>query len=455
MFKKYVCVTLVTMFGVFCLNSIASGDEMASLKKQMAAMQKQMAEQARQMDRMQKKIGELEANKPAESPVAAVTQPAKPADNDLRVYWKNGIRMETADDKFNLKIGGRVMVDTAGMWEDTAVKNAFGALNANAEFRRARFYMSGDIYEDFVYKLQVDFASGDVGLRDAYIGVKDIPYLGQIRVGQYTEPISLENMTSSNYITFMERDMPEDILCPHRNDGISFNNTMFDERATLSVGAFMDADDHGLVTSNEVNFTGRVTALPWYEEDGAKLLHLGAAYSFRNVKETQYAGDPEAHLAPDFLDTGVIAVDHVNLVGLEAALIYGPFSVQGEFLESFVDQKDGPSNTHFEGAYLQASYFLTGEHRNYDTAVAEFGGIAPKRNFSIKDWSPGAWEVAARYSYLDLNDDNIKVGILSDVTLGINWYLNPNMRVMLNYVHAHSNGKGNADIAMMRFQVNY
>ncbi|MBU1783907.1 MAG: porin [Candidatus Omnitrophica bacterium] len=458
MSKKIICTVLVVIFNIFCVNSVAFGDELTDLKKQIVEMQRQMGEAARQMKLMRKKIEEMELRKVAEVPSETPAQPAKPAGDDLRVYWKNGLHFKSLDDKFNLRIGGRFFLDTARMWEQAAVKDAFGDLNADVEVRRLRVYLSGDIYEDYIYKLQVDFAGGNAALRDAYIGMKNIPYFGQVRVGQFTESISIENLTSSNYITFMERDMPEEILCPHRNDGIEFSTTLFDDRATLSAGAFLDADGYGLVTSHEPNFTGRFTILPWYEEDGAKLLHLGAAYSFRNAKEAHYAGNPEAHLAPDFVDTGVIPVDHVNLIGLEAVLIHGPFSVQGEFLESIVDQRDGPSSTHFEGAYVQASYFLTGEHRNYRTngeVKAVFGGITPKRDFSVKGWAPGAWEVATRYSYLDLNDDNIKGGILSDVTLGVNWYLNPNMRIMMNYVHAHANGKGNADIGMMRFQINY
>jgi len=452
--KVSLTASVLICLSFFFLRNIHA-DEISDMKTQLKAMQQAMDEQARQMKIMQGKIDKMEVDRLAAGQTVSAPETPPPSSVPLKAYWKNGLYLQSPDENFDMKIGGRLMLDGAVMREDAAVKDAFGDLNADVEVRRLRLYVSGDIHKDYIYKLQLDFAGGNAALRDAYIGMQNVPYLGTIRVGQYTEPISLENLTSSNYITFMERDLPQEALVPHRNDGISFLSNLFNERATLSAGAFLNADDYGRVTSPNVNLTGRFTALPWYEENGAKLLHLGVAYSYRSAKEARYHGNPEAHLVPDFVDTGTIAVDHVNIIGLESALIYGPFSLQGEFIENFVDETEGPSNTHFEGAYIQASYFLTGEHRNYEKDIAQFSGVKLLKNFSIKDRTFGAFEIAARYSYTDLDDNDIKGGILNNTTLGINWYLNPNMRVMINYVHAHPNGKGNADIGMMRFQLNF
>ena len=81
--------------------------------------------------------------------------------------------------------------------------------------------------------------------------------------------------------------------------------------------------------------------------------------------------------------------------------------------------------------------------------------VKPKNNFDIQAGDWGAWQLAARYSYLDLTDEGIRGGILSDITAGMNWYLFPNTRAMFNYVYAHLNGVGDTNIAEMRFQVTF
>ena len=125
--------------------------------------------------------------------------------------------------------------------------------------------------------------------------------------------------------------------------------------------------------------------------------------------------------------------------------------LQGEYIHAFVNRKEG-SDLKFNSFYVQGSYILTGEHRNYETDVAEFGRIRPKRNFG-EAGGMGAWEAALRYSYLDLNDDDIRGGRVSDLTAGLNWYLNPNVRVSWNYVYSDAQDSGFINIFQMRLQV--
>ena len=154
-----------------------------------------------------------------------------------------------------------------------------------------------------------------------------------------------------------------------------------------------------------------------------------------------------------FMDTGAFAGDRVDLVGLEAAWVNGPLSVQSEYMKAYAD-RTGASDVDFDGYYVQASYFLTGEHRNYKTSEGAFSRIKPKKNYG-KEGGLGAWEVAARYSGLDLNDSDIAGGRLNDITTGLNWYLNPNTRIMWNYVYADKNDVGQADMLMMRLQFDF
>jgi phosphate-selective porin OprO/OprP len=125
--------------------------------------------------------------------------------------------------------------------------------------------------------------------------------------------------------------------------------------------------------------------------------------------------------------------------------------------------RDTGGNLSFSGFYAFASYFITGESRAYIPSEASFGRVKPKNNFGLKSGSgPGAWEVALRYSYVDLNDEDVQGGEENNVTAGLNWYLNPNVRIAFNYIFAHvedSNAgtrflkEGDTNIFQTRFQI--
>ena len=124
-----------------------------------------------------------------------------------------------------------------------------------------------------------------------------------------------------------------------------------------------------------------------------------------------------------------------------------------------------PADLYFNTAYLMASYFLTGEHRGYNRKVGWFDHqkvFEPFFCVCTPDGickGSGAWEVAVRWSYIDLDDAPVLGGYLDDLTFGVNWWLNPNMRVMFNYINADLNnpvrGESEADIFLTRFQVNW
>lgn len=150
------------------------------------------------------------------------------------------------------------------------------------------------------------------------------------------------------------------------------------------------------------------------------------------------------------MDTETFEADEYDLFGAEAAMVYGPFSLQGEFMHAATNTLDSMDPS-FSGFYVMASYFLTGENRAYKGGL--FSRVKPKRNFGAG--GPGAWELAARYSRVDLTDGDIEGGELDDVSVGLNWYLNPNTRFMFGYVHADLDAVGEADMFQMRAQVDF
>ena len=376
---------------------------------------------------------------------------------------KDALHWKSPDGNVSFKIGGRMQYDYA--WIDGGnVREDRGLdLEDQGEFRRLRLYLSGDLYKTVDFKFQFDFAEEGTTLKDFYARLKQIPAVGNFKIGHFKEPFSLEDSTSSKYITFIERGLPN-ALAPGHNWGMMLHNHAFDKRMTWAAGVFKAYhDDHspkwGSSSQGEAfAATGRVTFLPYYEDEGRRLIHLGAAYSVRRPEHPiKFSARPEAHMTKKLSDTSSIYARRVHLIGAEAAWVCGPFSVQGEYMGALIDGEMGKPDVTLHGMYVQTSYILTGETRPYDTKTGAFKGIKPKNNF-ITGNGPGAWEVAARYSYLDLTGNGLssKAYRMQDLTLGLNWYLNPNIRISGNYIRSWLNGPSTSDavdIFMLRFQI--
>lgn len=393
----------------------------------------------------------------------------------LDVYWQEGIRFASPDGEFKLKLGGRLQLDGGIMDADNGLERGgfslfdrgTGDLEDAVEFRRALLYVEGQLYENSLFKVEYDFAGGDASFKDVYFGLKNLPWVGNIRAGHFKEPFSLEQLTSSKYITFMERSLGNEALVPARNTGVMLHNTAFDERMTWQAGGFVRTDDFGDGEFNQgFDSTGRLTGLLWYEDEGAELLHLGAAVSHQNYEGdrdldehlVRFRSRPESHLAPRFIDTGNFYAESSNLFGLESAWVHGPLSVQSEYMRAFIDGVGcvfgHTPNPQFQAFYIMTSYFLTGEHRAYNRSMGAFDRVKPNKNYG-KDGGWGAWEVAARYSMVDLDDDSIRGGEEDNFTFGLNWYLNPNMKMMFNYIFADPEDAGDANLFMARMQIDF
>ena len=375
------------------------------------------------------------------------------AGSEWETKWKNGFQFNSPDGAFKLKLGGRIQVDFSFADPDGVVESVLGPIEDGSEFRRSRLFVSGTIYGNVEFKAQYDFAGGDADFNDVYIGLRETP-LGNIRIGHFFEPFSLEQHTSSKYITFLERGLPN-VLVPARNVGIMFHDTVGD-RLLWAAGLFREADSFGLSSGDgQLNVTGRLVGLPIRSDGDRKLLHLGLSLSRKDLGDAsfRFRQRPEAHLSPRFVDTGSFDAESVDLLALEAAVNSGSFHAQGEFITAQADAADLGDPT-FDGFYLQAGYFFTGEHRPYTLKQGGFGRIKPNRIFA-KDGGPGAWELALRYSTLDLSDEAIAGGELDSFTLAVNWYLNPVTRMQINYVTADLQDVGDSDFMLLRLQIDF
>jgi len=412
---------------------------------------------------------EAQAEQAAENPAVGA---AKNANSGWREYWKEGFRVESEDGLFQLKFGGRIHLDAVYITADDDL-NDWAELSPplpprpsddprgnlrgfGAQVRRARLFTQGNLYEHGIFKLDFAFEGAEVTPKDVWVGLRQLPAVGVVQAGHFIEPFSLERLTSSNFTTFTERSLPTNAFNPDRNLGIAFHNNAFDKRMTWSVGGFAETDEDMRAVSNQSNYnvTARVTGAPLYADAGRKLVHLGVSYSHKFINGTIGFASREVELSENLVDTGAIPANGTDLLSLEFASVFGPVSLQGEWMSSWVDQVGGPDLT-FNGVYAQVSWFVTGEHRPYQTCFCSFGRVKPKRRFAPAKGDWGALELAARYSYLDLSDENIRGGTQNNTTLGANWYLYSNLRLMANWEHSHRNGIGDQNALVGRISIDF
>lgn len=376
----------------------------------------------------------------------------------------SGISSETFP---TVRLTGFFQADAGWVSQSSSNRAAVGDLQDGADFRRARLAATGKVAENVGYMLEMDFAfPGQPSFMDVWGEVRNLDGFQNIRVGQYRQPFGLDGLTSVKELTFLERALPFAFL-PFRQIGAMAHGRSECEDMTWAVSGFRaqtdvfganvgDNDGYGLATRLTTRFSG----------EADETIHLGGAYSMfaPTAGSVQYRNQPEFFVSdsitgatPFFVDTGLIAMEAVHLFAGEVAATSGSWHAQGELIYALVDRQ-GASGVDFSGASFQAGYILTGEHRPYNSKNAVLGRIVPHQNFG-SDGGCGAWEIAARWSYLDLNDGGVTGGMLNDVTAGLNWYLNRNTKLQLNYVHAFLKtpglGDSDADIVAVRAHLDF
>lgn len=364
-----------------------------------------------------------------ESNNASGTDPQVGQQSEQQIETKGGISVSTYDGRYSFELSGRLMLDAAFYSEDQV------SLGEGTEPRRARLDVEGKVAESWSYELGLDFADGDVDIKDAVL-IYTGHWPSKITIGHHKEPIGLEELTSSKYLTFMERALPL-AMSPGRAIGVSY--ATYGNQWTFMGGLY--GDDFDDDTDDEGNegwgISGRVTYAPWHSDTG--VLHLGASFSSREPDdESEFDIDsrPESHLTDvKYLNTDDLEdVDRINRYGVEFSWVNRPMSIQAEYLATEVFRQ-GADDFKAGGWYLYGSWFLTGESRNYKSKKGAFGKVKPYDSI-------GAWELALRFSNLDLNDAEITGGEADQMTLGLNWYPTSNTRFMFNYIRVENDANG-------------
>ena len=268
----------------------------------------------------------------------------------------------------------------------------------------------------------------------------DIPFFRNsvMSIGKQKEPISMERLTGMVFLPWQERSAAADGLLPSRNVGIVWNGSSPETYSSWAFGVFNDWFDADQSYSESASqFVGRFTWAPFKSEDESNLLHLGLGYRYSDAKEGfRFRTEPEFNQAPIYVDTGfgsesgLWPADSLETYNLELSWRKGPLWLASEYFRTDV-KNTALENPTFDGYYVSANWVLTGEMRPYSKKNGLFRPIPIAR--TVYQNGRGAWEIAARYSGLNLTDGRIEGGDMQVASLGLNWWLTPFFSLGANY----------------------
>lgn len=367
--------------------------------------------------------------------------------------------------KLSGTFGGRVEVDGAAF----LTSGNLTGFNDGIQLRRLRLFAGGDciLVLPVSYYIELGYSADQFTLNQANLQFSNLGLLGNLQIGQFQPPMGLDLITSSRDITFMEPAAPLQAIAPGTEAGAQIGQPVFHHRATWALGLFAPGAggiEYGNASRDFGSVVGRITCLPIYhpapdQPADNRLLHLGlSANIVYSASDTlRYQSRPESYIAPYVVDTGDITANSAWTVGAEVAWVNGPLSLQGELIQSVVSQEGGGS-ANLGGFYGYASWYLTGEGRPYDTQAGAFKRLIPRRNFNFGHGGWGAVELTARFSHTDLTEGSIHGGRLNLLMIGVNWYLTPYVKWMVNYglgrVTDHPS-QGNMNIFQTRIGVDF
>ncbi|MBL4597008.1 MAG: hypothetical protein JKX99_10580 [Robiginitomaculum sp.] len=355
----------------------------------------------------------------------------------------------SAENGFTINPRGRIFFDIAAI--DYNLTNLTTNITTS-EARTARLGVQGTFGKNFSYVAEFDGVGGDIQAQDLIITAK----FGDgwaVVVGNQKPANSIEEQTSGRYLTFMERAAITDATRLSRNLGV--NLTKKGDNYHLAAGVFTSNINTALIDGNslitdEFVIAGRASFAPINEKNHK--LHLGIHARYFDGAPSlnlSFRARPNVHLSQRLLSVRNQG-DSSTLVGVEAAWVKNAFHLHGEWM-----QED--ANDRVQGGFVQAGWFITGEHRNYGAGSSKFGRTKP--NKALSDGGYGAFEIAARYDWTTV--DGRSNSQIDNWTLGFNWYLEDKVRIVTNLVHSSASGigasfgGGSATIGQVRFQLDW
>jgi phosphate-selective porin OprO/OprP len=348
-----------------------------------------------------------------------------------KITTKGKFKVASQDGSWEWQPIGRIFWDTVFADRDNSNLEA-----TNSELRRARLGFQGRI-APIKYKLELDFAnSGTASWKDVWLSYNNKNDLGKwfVKVGQHRVPFGHATISSSKYKLLIRRPLFGDGPQTSRAVGIAYRQDA--NRWFFHTGAFIPAlgtgsDETGEGTTDRMTYALRMGGQPFFK-DKTHLIHAAISYqheefngdTFSNIDNSllSHVGDGDALVANFGTNT-----DDSNAYDIELISVWGPIHGVFEYVAWNVSDPDGDAD--LSAWAFDVGWFLTGESMKYKTGV--FSGIKPKAPIGKGGW--GAWQIAARLENMDLTDGNIIGGEADVFTIGLNWYLTSNTRLMANY----------------------
>lgn len=375
--------------------------------------------------------------------LAATVIQAGAATAPMDVNAEDGILVfESPDQAFKWWFDARVYIDAATYFDDGPLydpdsgdygdyEDLQDSLAGGAFLRRVRFALKTQIWDDWYAEVDLDFADEAAAVKDAYMSYRGLfDGNGRVRVGNFRQPFGLEEVTTSRNLVFMERSQGTEPFVVGRRMGVEVTKWTPSFRWSASMfGA--DVEDYYKEANEQVNFAARLNYAPIRTEESTLMIG-GSATQQKPTFEggsVKYNTRPESNVSDTkFSYAKIKDVDKYNVFGGELAYVNKRFMFQGEYMMANTDVIDEDESVSYSGGYAFVSYFLTDDSHKYDYKDAEFARVVPNAK-------SGAWEIAARYSTVDLNDADAgeENGASKSYTLGVNYFPNPNVKLMLNY----------------------
>ncbi len=395
----------------------------------------------------------------------------------FQAYWDEGVKYRllgslrieegghlrrpylTRDPLVTGELGFRLHVDASAYVEADGLRQIGDGIDVRRSFLVARGTVFALVYP-IDFNIQMGAITSNFFIDTAYLQLNDLPYIGSIRAGQYTAPMSFDAVYSSRDRGFMENPSPVQAFGPGTLAGINVADSNRSRRTTWALGWFANGQEVevGDASQSFARFIGRATWVPLvYSQPQPALLHvgIGGSYLFSNENSIRYQSRPESFLAPFVIDTGEIDARNAFVLDTEIAFISGPWSGQFEYLQAFVGGGEAGS-VDFPGLYFQVNRLLTGETRPYNYARGVFDQLIPNQPLSWDNGTWGALEWGGRYSYTNLDDGPVRGGKMHMLSLGLNWYWNRYIRWQTNYGVSFIDGgpyDGILNVFQVRFQI--
>ncbi len=264
------------------------------------------------------------------------------------------------------------------------------------QFRRIRIGVQGDILDDGIYRVELDFGDPSRStFRDVYAGFEHLPILQTLLIGNQKRALGLDAWNSNRHVLFLERPLAVNAFNPNfRRIGVQSLGHSADDSVNWQFGIFelKDLKNIGKYIGNksQTSYNARVSTTPWYDEvsGGRGYVHLGVSNMYAttdpdasplttDVNLSRFGAKPELQTSSEWIDTGtILGGSSYNVTGLESVLNVGSFQMTGEYLTTTVNRRNN-SNLNFQGGYVQAAYFLTGEHEPWDREAGRLARPKP------------------------------------------------------------------------------